>query len=654
MATVLGIDTGGTYTDGIIIDVDTKEILAATKANTTHHDLMIGIRNCINQLDIDTIAQIDYISLSTTLATNAIVEGRGSRVGLLLLGMEPVQALPNCEYAVLPGGCNIRGDITEALDLAATKAAVVALKDKVDAMAVSGYLSVRNPEQELTVKELIREMTGLPVVAAHELTTVLGYQERTVTAVLNARLIAIIDDLLLSVKTVLKEKGIEAPIMIVKGDGSLMNEAIAKEKPIETILSGPAASIMGATFLEDITDGLVVDVGGTTTDIAVLKNGLPRLDVEGARVGGWLTRVTAAEVNTFGLGGDSKISYQSLPAELKVGPRRAWPISYITKQYPHYCREVEDYIHFPRGLLHVEPADGLFLLRRPDAHLELTQRERDVLAVLESGPHTYIEIASQLDMETNFIRVDRLINEGYLGMVGLTPTDLLHVKGSYTPWDKKGAYIGAAAIALKAGMDVDEFVALAEKRVVEELCRTIVDSALHYENGRGKLGKSPEMQYFWDKAVNEGKGDLLSFTLRLETPIIGIGAPVAAWLPQVAEKLGCPLVLPCHSEVANAVGAAVGKVMNICRILIEPVEGRLNVYAPWGRKTYAELEIAVAEASIQAKEVMKEKMSNDSIGQYEILSDRKDTYVSPGYDSKEKLLLKSVLEFVAVGRPDWR
>ncbi len=130
MAIVLGIDTGGTYTDGIVINVETKEIMATTKANTTHHDLMIGIRNCINQLEYDHMEQIDYVSLSTTLATNAIVEGRGSRVGLLLLGVEPVKELPHCEYVVLPGGCDLRGDIIEELDLEKTKEAINAIREK--------------------------------------------------------------------------------------------------------------------------------------------------------------------------------------------------------------------------------------------------------------------------------------------------------------------------------------------------------------------------------------------------------------------------------------------------------------------------------------------------------------------------------------------
>ncbi len=504
------------------------------------------------------------------------------------------------------------------------------------------------------MKALIREMTGLPVVAAHELTTVLGYQERTVTAVLNARLIAIIDDLMDSVKAVLKEKGLEAPIMIVKGDGSLMNETIAREKPIDTILSGPAASIMGATFLDEIKEGLVVDMGGTTTDIAVLKNGLPRLDVEGARVGGWLTRVAAAEVNTFGLGGDSRISYMPLQGHLGIGPRRAWPVSYITSKYPYYLLEVEEYLHFPCGLLTVEPPDGLFILRKPEDSLELTPHEISIYQALISGPHTYMEIGRRIGVDANLIRADRLISGGYLGMIGLTPTDLLHATGEYVVWDREGALAAVAGLAKKAEMEVDAFISFAKSRVTEELCRVIISSALHYEGAHVQLGTSAEMRYFWQKAIVGAEDGLISCRFQLETPIIGIGAPVQAWLPEVSQKLKVPLVLPPHNDVANAVGAAVGKVMTIYRILIEPADGFYHVYAPWTRKSYPELEAAVNDIAAEARERMKEEMAGETMDDYDILFDRNDVYVPAGYGAKDTLLLKSVLEFVAVGRPNWQ
>ena len=244
--TVLGIYRE-TYTDGWWLNSTVKDSHQGQGFNY-QEDLSVGIRNCINNLDFQDFSKINIVSLSTTLATNAIVEGRGCEVGLLMIGHEPIGKLPVAHYCVLPGGHDIKGRSLKNLDLELTKEAINSFKGKVDAVAISGYLSVRNPEHEITVSKMVQEILNLPVVCAHQLTTSLGFYERTITAVLNARLIPIIAELIESVKKVLQEKEMDAAIMIVKGDGCLMSESLAREKPIETILSGPASSIIGGTF----------------------------------------------------------------------------------------------------------------------------------------------------------------------------------------------------------------------------------------------------------------------------------------------------------------------------------------------------------------------------------------------------------------------
>ncbi len=136
--------------------------------------------------------------------------------------------------------------------------------------------------------------------------------KRATTAILNAHLIPIIHQLIESVKRVFQEQNIVAPLMIVKGDGSLMSESVIQDRPIETILSGPAASVIGAKYLleqsGEVQNAVIVDIGGTTTDIALLKEGLPRLNPNGARVGNWQTNVIAIDIRTIALGGDSQIT----------------------------------------------------------------------------------------------------------------------------------------------------------------------------------------------------------------------------------------------------------------------------------------------------------------------------------------------------------
>ena len=187
------------------------------------------------------------------------------------------------------------------------------------------YASVRNPEHELMVKRRAIELLGLPVVCGHEMTGALGYYERTVTTVLNARLLPLIHQLLDDMKRVMDRMGITAPLMVVRGDGSLMRSDYAADRPVETILSGPAASVAGARFLSGCENGIVVDMGGTTTDIAGLRHGDCAVSEEGAILSGWRTRVRALEIFTFGLGGDSEIVVSD-KGDVQIGPRRVVPL----------------------------------------------------------------------------------------------------------------------------------------------------------------------------------------------------------------------------------------------------------------------------------------------------------------------------------------
>ena len=229
--------------------------------------------------------------------------------------------VPALRREKVKGRFDIMGRLKEELDESELRSVLLDMKGMVEALAISGYASVRNPKHEQEVKRLADEILNIPVVCAHQLTSALGFHHRTVTAVLNGRLIPIIDVLLRSAKNVLQEKRISAPIMIVKGDGTLMNESLAKQRPIETILSGPAASVIGGLALTKSKDGIVLDMGGTTTDIANVTGGKVNIKAEGAKVGGWFTRVKAVEISTFGLGGDSRICLDK-KGNLRIGPEK--------------------------------------------------------------------------------------------------------------------------------------------------------------------------------------------------------------------------------------------------------------------------------------------------------------------------------------------
>src|SRR5690606_27024689 len=175
----------------------------------------------------------------------------------------------------------------------------------------------------------IRARTGLPVTMSHELSAKLGGPRRALTTLLNARLVSLIDRLIAATETFLADRGIAAPLMVVRGDGALVSAGFARQRPIETILSGPAASLVGARHMTGLDDAMVSDIGGTTTDVAVLDKGHPRIDPEGATVGGFRTMVEAVAMRTFGLGGDSEIGLEegALDPRLVLGPRRLVPLS---------------------------------------------------------------------------------------------------------------------------------------------------------------------------------------------------------------------------------------------------------------------------------------------------------------------------------------
>lgn len=668
MAIVLGIDTGGTYTDGVILNRETKEILASTKALTTHENLIEGISNTIRQLSYDDLAQVDYVALSTTLATNAIVENKGCRVGLLMLGYEPEQALPLCEWAVIPGKTDLSGRETEPVDLNRARAIVESFRDKVDAVAISGIFSVRNPQHEIAVKEAVADILGVPVVMAHELTGTLGVHERTNTAVLNAKLISVIDDLVSAVKESLAEKGIAAPLMIVKGDGSLMNEAVARERPIETILSGPAASIIGATYLNDIRDGVVLDMGGTTTDIALLEGGKPCLSREGADVGGWRTRVSAVNAYTFGLGGDSNIHYDLENGALKVGPRRCWPVSMIATRYPYYKDELLRRKRKPIGLASFGQADGLILLRVPSRSIELSHWQKEIINALSDGPHTVVDIGHRIGLDPNFFNIDKLVEYGILGLVGFTPSDILCAQGVYPVGDRDAAQVAAFMIANQRGLTESEFFQRCFDVIEEDLCRYLLSCILDRSEVEFRT-EDDTASYFFQNAIGRIPDSFLKTDFQLNVPIVGIGAPVRAWLPQAAQKFGVVPVIADHYEVANAVGAAAGKVMSIYSLLVSNHVGEyLSIYAPWGKRDFATaeeispdaplpyddlIEMAVASATEEGTSRMKAHMAEQGIDDYEILAERKDSRVGDAYSDNVKLYIETRIDIIAVGLPVW-
>ena len=202
---LLGIDTGGTYTDAVLYS-ETAGIVAKAKALTTRHDLAVGISGAVEAVLASSgapVSAISLVSLSTTLATNALVEGQGGRAGLVMIGFGSedlkrdglADALGSDPVIFLPGGHNVHGNETP-LDMSALEEALPELSQTVSSFAVAGYFAVRNPAHEERVRERIRAVSHLPVTCSHELSSKLGGPRRALTTLLNARLVSMIDRLI--------------------------------------------------------------------------------------------------------------------------------------------------------------------------------------------------------------------------------------------------------------------------------------------------------------------------------------------------------------------------------------------------------------------------------------------------------------------------
>ena len=334
----LGIDAGGTYTDAVVYDFEQETVSCKSKALTTRWDFTIGIRKRLDGLDCDALKAVQLVSVSTTLATNAIVEGEGQKVGLLIMpppGFSEKEEIIHSPQHCLAARLDITGKEIVAPDEHEIRRVARRMCDQmeVEAFAVSGYAGSINPAHELMIKKILHEETGKFVCCGHELSQLLNFKLRAETAVHNARIVPRVIMLLQGISDVLGERGIVTPVMVVRGDGTLMGQSVAQQRPVETILSGPAASMAGVRYLTKAEEAIVVDMGGTTTDIAGLENGGVRLCSQGARIGSARTHVKALEIFTTGLGGDSFIDHHN--GQWGIGPRRVAPVAWLGSREEH-------------------------------------------------------------------------------------------------------------------------------------------------------------------------------------------------------------------------------------------------------------------------------------------------------------------------------
>lgn len=331
----IGIDVGGTHTKAVAIDNNTHKIIGKYSVKTTHDDefgVATGVINAFeNCLRVNNIRpnQVVFVAHSTTQATNALLEGDVAHVGVIGIidrGIEGYLAKKQVQLKDIDLGTGrvikISNTIINKSDLTVDK-----IKDKINELKSLGVqvlitsraFGVDDMTDELMVAKVAKEM-GIPITVASDITKLYGLTRRTKTGAINASILPKMLEVANSTERSVRNAGVNVPLMIMRGDGGSMDIGEMKKRPILTMLSGPAASVMGSLMYLRVSNGIYFEVGGTSTNIGVIKNGRPAIDY--SVVDGHKTYVTSIDVRVLGVAGGSMIRGNKSRV-IDVGPRSA-------------------------------------------------------------------------------------------------------------------------------------------------------------------------------------------------------------------------------------------------------------------------------------------------------------------------------------------
>ncbi|MBC6441724.1 MAG: hydantoinase/oxoprolinase family protein [Rhodobacteraceae bacterium] len=665
MAIFLGVDTGGTYTDAVLVD-SKDAVIASAKSLTTRHDLAIGIGNAVSGVlgkSGTAAADIALCSLSTTLATNALVEGHGTRICLVFIGFSRLdiarqgldEALKGDPVIRVTGGHLANGAEAAGFDAAGLRDALHALDGPVPGFAVASQFATRNPAHEVTARNIIRDVTGAPVTCSHELSTRLGGPKRAMTAVLNARLIGMIDSLISSAEAYFLSIGITAPLMVVRGDGALISGDLARERPIETILSGPAASIVGARWLTGQDEAFVSDIGGTTTDVAVLHDGRPAIDPKGARVGDFHTMVEAVALRTTGLGGDSEVhmAYDGLASDLRLGPRRVVPVSLAAVEWANVVLPALDR---QSGSDKAGEFDGRFVLPcRLSGYSADGLGDREARLLDRLGTQA-AEMNTLLKARIETVAMQKLAERGLVMISALTPSDAAHVLGLLETWNTEAAHMATQLFCRKrtsAGLPVATAPEILAQKIVDQLTEQTVQALLEvaFAEDKRDFGAPPAelASHTLTRAGLDHHRGMVALDAALHLPIVGLGASAPAYYGAVGARLKTPMIVPDHAGVANAIGAVTGQVaIRQTATITAESEGCFRGHMPSGRQDFTAEGAAIQAVEAELAETATERARSAGA---EGVSVRFERDIRTATLDGHRMFIEAEITAIAHGRP---
>ena len=630
----IGIDTGGTYTDAVAYDFDAKKILETAKALTTKEDFSRGILQALEGISTSLLNEAEILSLSTTLATNACVENRGGNAKLIIFGgdkrvIDDLGAAyglpPSDELYLQESYTTFSGVIEREPDWELFCKNIENGYEDLDCVGIVEINAMRTgASAEKQAKTLFGEKYDIPAICGHELFSNLNYLQRGSSALLNARLFPVIGEFMEAIKTAVSKRGIKAKLIIMRSDGSVMSEEFASLHPIETLLCGPAASALGGLRLCDETNGVVIDMGGTTTDISLIKGGVPVSNDGGVSLGKWKTFVNGLYNKTIGLGGDSAIHYTKNGIYLEE--YRVVPLCVAASTYPVIIDNLRRLVQEERKhtkFLH----EHLLLTKDIDESPRYTKEEKRLCAALKKGPLS-LEYAAYA-MGKNIFSIDawRLVKEGIVQICGLTPTDIMHIKNDFSQYSTEASLLGAEYVAFSTGISVDKLCELVYREVKRKLYLNIIIALLENQNKHYKMHGVPDelvnlINNSFDSAEKCADDDFIKTSFSTEYSLIGTGAPIPVFLDDVAKMLNTRAVIAENYEVANAVGAITGNLDATHSVEITRTNKMdFVVFGNDETKSFREREDAEAFAVSQAEQgALKEVLARGAKGEITVYS----------------------------------
>ena len=528
------------------------------------------------------------------------------------------------------------GKEREPLDLDTLRKFLEDHAGKYQAFSVTSQYSVRNSGHELQAQSVIREYSGRYISISSSLTEDLNSPRRALTATLNAAIQPLMNSLIRAVEGAMRRVKIDVPLMIVRGDGSIIPAPNALDCPIETMGSGPAASVIGANMMTGLSNFLISDISGTTTDMAIARQGWPVVEPRGSLMGDYRTSVKTIQIHSHGLGGDSEC-VDECGKEVEVRINRVVPVSLMAHRFPELIAVLQKRSREKIGLYGALQYIVLAGDSKPE-EVPLTSDEAELLKRFSPEPVAYDEFSGRA---RNRMIIGRLLRKGLIQISGLTLSDAAQVLGLQDNWSQE-----AACHALTISGRWSGRVSWNDKTREQEIrdyAKKILDAVVSKSTylaldilSRQKLEKdSSLLETFLD---GNGMLEDLSVEFRSVLPIVAVGGPADTVYPEVGHRLKTKTIIPENYVVANAIGAASEMVRIMA--MVESTNPESNRFIlPVGNQVtvFTDPDEALKEARKAARTLIQQKSRAMGLKKLEIQIEEKFIRV-PGTKDNEGLV----------------